>query len=102
MYDGENRGDSHPASASTRQYTARSSTRHRSGSGMRRIVFFTLASAWGFIAGVTGVLASMSAAGQIMQARSAVVLGLIPALILTLAGGFVVAAAYRESKLRAR
>jgi uncharacterized membrane-anchored protein len=69
---------------------------------MRRIVFFTLASAWGFIAGVTGVLASMSAAGQIMQARSAVVLGLIPALILTLAGGFVVAAAYRESKLRAR
>jgi uncharacterized membrane-anchored protein len=102
MYDGENRGDSLPTSAGTKQYTARSATRRRSGSGVRRIVFFTLASVWGFIAGVTGVLASLSAVGQNLQARPAIIWGLIPAIILTLAGGFVAAAAYRESKLRAR
>ena len=102
MYDGQNRVDSPPRTASTREYTAGSATRHRSSSGVRRLIFFSLASVWGFIAGVTGVLASLSAAGQPIDARSAVVVGLIPTLLLALAGGLVVAAAYRESKLRAR
>jgi len=66
------------------------------------MVFFTLASVWGFIAGVTGVLVAMSAAGETIQARPAVIAGLVPALILSLAGGLIVAAAYRESKGRAR
>lgn len=86
----------------TPKYTARSSTRHRSSTGIRRLVFFMLSAMWGFIAGVTGVLVAMNAAGEPVRARPAIVIGLIPALILAVAGGFVVAAAYRESKNRAR
>jgi ATP/ADP translocase len=89
-------------SRSTPQYTARSATRHRSNSSIRRLVFFTLASVWGFIAGVTGVLIALAAAGEAVEARPAIIAGLVPALLLAMAGGLIVAAAYRESKTRSR
>ena len=88
-------------SRSTPKYSSRSAVR-RSGTGVRRLVFFMLAAMWGFIAGVIGVLVAFSAAGESVSARPAVIFGLIPALILSLAGALVVAAAYRESKARAR
>ena len=83
------------------QYTAVPATRHR-GRKIRRILFFGLASAWGFMAGVCGLLVAMSAAGQVVQPSPGTIAGLIPALIVAAAGAFVVAAAYKESKRRAR
>jgi hypothetical protein len=85
-----------------RDYTARSGVRHRSANGTRRLMFFTLASVWGFIAGVAGLLAAMSAAGQPVQPSAAAVMGLTPAFVLAAGGGLVIAAAYKESKRRAR
>ena len=98
MSDGERKY----GTRSTPQYTARSATRHRSSSSIRRLAFFALASVWGFIAGVTGVLVALAAAGESVEARPAIIAGLVPALLLSLAGGFIVAAAYRESKIRSR
>ena len=86
----------------TREYSSGSSARHRTGRSMRRVVFFGIASIWGFIAGVAGVLAAMSATGNPVSSRAAIALGLVPCAIMAVAGGFVIAAAYTEWKRRSR
>ena len=85
-----------------REYNAASSSRHRKGSMARRLFFFSLASVWGFVVGVAGLLAAFSASGQPVHPGDGVVSRLVPALVAALAGGFVVAFAYRESKRRSR
>ena len=85
-----------------RDYTARPAVRHRSARSGRRLIFFSLASIWGFIAGVGGLLAAMSIAGQPVQPGFEAIPGLIPALALAVTGSVVIAAAYRESKSRSR
>ena len=102
MSDGEHESESHLSPPIGRQYTAGSAPRHRSASSTRRLLFFGLASIWGFIAGIVGLLAAMSAAGQNLESDARVVPGLIPALLLAVGGGLVVAAAYKESKRRSR
>lgn len=99
---GENDSQSHVTSVPGSEYIAGSSARHRSIGGTRRVLFFSLASIWGFIVGVVGLLAAMSAAGQPVQPSGAAMPGLMFAFVLAAAGGVVVAAAYRESKRRAR
>jgi hypothetical protein len=84
----------------TPEYTVASKPRHRSARRIRRLLFFGLASAWGFIVGVCGFLAAMSAVGQPVHPGLGVIPGLIPGLLVAAAGGFVIAAAYRESKHR--
>jgi putative flippase GtrA len=84
------------------EYTAGSRSRHRSARAIRRLVFFALASIWGFIVGVCGFLAAMNAAGQPVHPSPGAIPGLIPALLIAAAGGFVIAAAYRESKHRSQ
>ena len=82
------------------EYTVGSASRHRSAGATRRRLFFVLASIWGLIVGIGGFLAAMSAAGQPVHPGSGVIPGLIPAFVIAMAGGFVIAAAYRESKRR--
>lgn len=98
MYDGESSSERR----STPQYTVRSHARHRTSGGVRRMIFFTLAAVWGFIAGVTGLLIALNATGESIEARAALIAGVFPAFLLALAGGLVVAAAYREAKMRSR
>jgi len=102
MSGGENGYKSQVTPVRESEYTAGSSARHRSVGGARRLFFFSLASIWGFIVGVAGLLAAMSAAGQPVQPGGAAMPGLILALVLAAAGGFVIAAAYKESKRRGR
>jgi len=102
MSGGENDFKPHVSPVRGREYTAESGGRHRSVNGSRRFLFFGLASIWGFSVGVAGLLAAMSAAGQPLQPRSGAILGLIPAFVLAAAGGAVMAAAYKDSKRRAR
>ena len=103
MFDGENRTDAAIGLPAERQYTAGPSARHRSsGSARRRLVFFGLASIWGFIVGVVGLLAAIGVEGQHLAARANSLPALIAALLLAGTGGLVVAAAYKESKRRAR
>jgi hypothetical protein len=84
------------------EYTVASESRHRNARGIRRLVFFGLASVWGFIVGVCGLLAAMSASGQPAHPGAGAISGLIPGLVVAAAGGFVIAAAYRESKRSAK
>ena len=84
----------------TPEYTVASKPRHRNARGIRRLLFFGLSSVWGFIVGVCGLLVAMSAVGQPVHPGLGVIPGLIPGLLVAAAGGFVVAAAYRESKRR--
>jgi len=86
----------------TPDYTVASRPSHRDARGIRRLFFFGLASTWGFIVGVCGFLAAMSAAGRPVHAGPGAIGGLVPAFIVAAAGGFVIAAAYRESRRRAR
>ena len=85
-----------------REYTVAANSRHRSARGLRRLLFFAVASVWGFIVGVGGFLAAMSAVGQPVHPSPLAIGGLIPSFIIAAAGGFVIAAAYRETKRRAR
>jgi hypothetical protein len=102
MHDGEYQSESIVAPPIRRQYTAGSSSRHRSGSSTRRLVFFVLASIWGFMAGIVGLLAAVELEGQHLVSDARVIPALIPAFILAGVGGFVLAAAYKESKRRSR
>jgi len=91
-------GDSPSVSVRRRQYTSKSSAGPRSRRTPRRLVFFGLASMWGFVAGVGGLMGAMGAAGQPIQPHSGAIAGLIPALALAIVGGVIMAAAYKESK----
>ena len=85
------------------EYTADKEARHqRASTRTRRLVFFTMASLWGFTVGVIGVLAAMSAAGEPARPSMGAIVGLIPALILAVAGAFVMVAAYQESRRHSR
>jgi len=102
MESSEHDADSQVIPVRESEYTAGPAARHRSASSTRRHLFFALASIWGFIAGVGGLLAAMSAAGRPLHPGLGVTAGLIPAFIVAVAGGFIAAAAYRESKRRSR
>lgn len=102
MSDAEQDATPHVTPLSADQYTAGSPARHRSSGTTRRLFFFGLASIWGLIVGIGGLLAAMSAAGQNVQDGARVIASLIPALALAVAGGLVIAAAYKESRRRAR
>ncbi len=102
MYDGEPQSDSSVIPPRRRQYTVGSTARHRSASSTRRRIFFGLASIWGFIVGIVGLLVAMGASGQSLPPNARLVPSLVPALLLAAAGSFVVAAAYTESKRRSR
>ena len=63
MYRDSNESSSRSNAVRRDEYTARSSVRPKSASGIRRIVFFGLASLWGFIVGVAGLIATMRFSG---------------------------------------
>lgn len=102
MPEGVDVSDSQSGQATGSEYTAAHGARHRSATTARRLVFFTLASIWGFAAGVTGLLAAMSAAGQPVQPNRGAIAGLIPAFVVAVAGAFVMVAAYKESRRHSR
>lgn len=102
MRDGGNDSELRQTPMGAREYTARPAVRHKSARSGRRLIFFSLASIWGFIAGAGGLLAALSVAGQPVQPGVGAIPGLIPALALAVTGGAVIAAAYRESKHRSR
>ena len=61
-----------------------------------RYLFFGLASGWGFAAGSVAVLAGLEATGYSMSAGTGLGVRLAVAAVVALAGGLVVALAYRE------
>ena len=81
------------------------SRRSRSGRSSRTVsrrpLYFGIAAMWGFIVGVTGLLAAMYVLGQPVQTSFGVILSLIPISAFALVGGIVIAWAYGEARARA-
>jgi len=102
MPEGVDVSGSRTASVTETEYTAAHSSRHRGATTARRLVFFSFAAIWGFAAGVTGLLAALSAAGQPVHPGRGAVARLIPAFVVAVAGAFVMAAAYKESRRHSR
>jgi len=102
MYDTERRSESHVRPPIARQYTSQASSRHRSGSTSRRLVFFGLTSIWGFLIGIVGLLAAIGAEGQQLASDVRVIPILFPSFLLAGLGSVVLAIAYTESKRRSR
>jgi hypothetical protein len=69
---------------------------------MRRVAFFGLASIWGFMVGTVGLIAAIGVEGQHVVADGAVLVAMVPALVIAVIGGLVMAAAYKESNRRSR
>ena len=68
-------------------------TRH----GRLRIVYFTVASVWGFAAGSVAVLAGFNAVGQSIHFDSGVGVTLGVAAAIAIVGGVIISLAYREA-----
>jgi hypothetical protein len=102
-------GDRSPAEDAT-EYTLGPGVRHHAdaadgnkvSSRTLRHVYFGLASAWGFVVGACGILASYAYAGHDVRPEGRALVGLIPAIVVAVAGGGVIAGAYQEAKRRRR
>jgi hypothetical protein len=68
-----------------------------------RVIYFALASAWGFLCGSLGLAAVLSVDGRVIAVENPVLLLLlIPVLAVALLGSLVAASAYREARRRMR
>lgn len=70
--------------------------------GRLRLVYFGLASAWGYAAGVGVVLAALSSSGAPVRWSAPLVGATVCGVGLAVLGGALAAGAYREAKRRAR
>ena len=85
------------------EYSQVSTTRHehasRSRSSRIRVSYFGAASFWGFVVGSLAVLGGLQAEGMLTTSPGFdALLYMIPAALLAIVGGFVIARAYREAK----
>ena len=88
--------------ASTRGHGEEAASGHRISSRRIRHVYFALASAWGFVVGACGILASYAWAGHDVRPEGRALAGLVPAIVVAVAGAGVIAGAYQEAKRRRR
>jgi hypothetical protein len=65
-----------------------------------RLVYFILASVWGFMSGTVAVIVSLSLLGQPVELQVPVAIAIAAAAVLALVGGAVAARAYRETTQR--
>ena len=73
-----------------------------SSSRRLRLVYFGVASAWGFAVGVFGLLIGLGVAGSSMPLEAESFLALVPAAGIAAGGALVIAGAYQEAKRRRR
>ena len=67
-----------------------------------RLLYFTLASLWGFLIGTAGLLIGISSRGVPLDLGPVAVLALSAASILAVSGGMIASRAYREASRRRR
>lgn len=67
-----------------------------------RVLYFMLATGWGFAIGAGGLAAALSAVGQRVAFTPGLLAALVPAVAFAAAGGWVASSAYREARNRLR
>lgn len=73
---------------------------HRMSSRSLRNVYFGLSAAWGFVVGSAGILVSLAYSGHDIRPEGRALFGLLPAVLVAIAGGGVIAGAYQEARRR--
>ena len=68
----------------------------------RRLVYFSLASLWGFLIGTATLLYGFSLAGHRLELSPVAIVALSASIILAVVGGLVASRAYREASRRGR
>jgi type III secretory pathway component EscS len=64
-----------------------------------RATYFSVASFWGFIVGVLGVLTALQVeAGESFKPDAGIFIYLVPAVVIAIVGGLVISRAYRDAK----
>lgn len=77
---------------------------HRSRAQRRRLqlVYFSLASLWGFLIGTVTLLFGFSLSGRRLELSPVAIIALSAAIVLAVVGGMVASRAYREATRRGR
>lgn len=68
----------------------------------RRLVYFSLASLWGFLIGTATLLYGFSLAGHRLELSPVAIVVMSAAVVLAVVGGVITARAYREASRRGR
>ncbi len=92
-------GDGAPRPRRRRKRRHRSSSQ-KSGRRAIRAFYFAIASFWGFVAGSAAVLVTLNTLGRPVPLAGALVTALVTAAALSVVGGIVVSAAYRDVSRR--
>jgi len=80
---------------SSRRASASSNQRRR-----LRLIYFSLASLWGFLIGTATLLFGLSLEGTRLDLSPAAIIAMSAAVVLAVVGGIVAARAYREAARR--
>ncbi len=79
--------------------------RRRQGRGQRdrlRVVYFSLASLWGFLMGTVTLLFGFTLGGKRLDMSPVAIVAMSAAIVVAIVGGIVASRAYREATRRRR
>lgn len=68
----------------------------------RRLLYFSLASLWGFLIGTATLLYGFSLAGHHLEPSPVAIVAMSAAVVLAVVGGVITSRAYREATRRGR
>ena len=81
---------------------SRRATSNRNQRRRLRLVYFSLASLWGFLMGTVTLLFGFSLSGRRLELSPVAIVAMSAAIVLAVVGGMVASRAYREASRRDR
>ena len=85
-----------------RRRNSRKATSNGSQRSRLRVVYFSLASLWGFLIGTATLLFGFSLGGRRLELSPVAIVAMCAAVVLAVVGGVVASRAYREASRRGR
>jgi hypothetical protein len=89
-----------PGMSGRRRRSSDESDLPRRSRGRRRVAFFALAAMWGFLSGISAMLAALTLLERPVRLAPPIGVALAIAAVASIGGAFVIAAAYRETTRR--
>ena len=89
-------------SSPRRRRQSRRAAANRTQRRRLQLVYFSLASLWGFLIGTVALLFGFSLAGRRLELSPVAIVALSASIILAVVGGMVASRAYREASRRGR
>lgn len=85
-----------------RRRQSRRAASNRSQRRRLRLVYFSLASLWGFLMGTVTILFGFTLGGRRLELSPVAIVAMSAAIVLAIVGGMVASRAYREASRRDR